>query len=189
VADGVRRAADALRDAGYEVVEGEPPRVDDVLDNWLSIVVSEFRGVWPLVGPVASEAETRFVEAVFAQIPPLEPAAHGMAYVERQALAREWAQWMTETPLVLAPCASEPPWEVDADLVEGEALMELVAKMRLIAPSNGLGLPSAAVGAGEAGGLPQGVQVIGPRWREDACLDAAEAIESALGTLTPIDPR
>jgi amidase len=42
---------------------------------------------------------------------------------------------------------------------------------------------------GVAKGLPQGVQIIGPMYREDLCLDAAEAIESALGTLTPIDPR
>jgi amidase len=37
--------------------------------------------------------------------------------------------------------------------------------------------------------LPQAVQVIGPRYREDLCLDAAEAIEDRLGIITPIDPR
>jgi amidase len=61
--------------------------------------------------------------------------------------------------------------------------------MRMIAPANALGLPASAVPVGEAGGLPQGVQLIGPRWREDLCLDAAQAIEDALGTMTPIDPR
>lgn len=44
-----------------------------------------------------------------------------------------------------------------------------------------------AVGIGD--GLPQAVQVIGPRYREDLCLDAATAIEDRLGILTPIDPR
>jgi amidase len=43
------------------------------------------------------------------------------------------------------------------------------------------------VGIGD--GLPQAVQVIGPRYREDLCLDAATAIEDRLGILTPIDPR
>jgi amidase len=38
-------------------------------------------------------------------------------------------------------------------------------------------------------GLPQAVQVIGPAYREDLCLDAAAAIEAALGVITPIDPR
>jgi len=31
--------------------------------------------------------------------------------------------------------------------------------------------------------------VIASRFREDLCLDAAEAIERRLGTITPIDPK
>jgi amidase len=53
---------------------------------------------------------------------------------------------------------------------------------------NLLALPSAAVPVGVDSGLPQGVQIIGPRYREDLCLQAAEAIEAKLGVLTPIDP-
>lgn len=41
---------------------------------------------------------------------------------------------------------------------------------------------------GIAQGLPQTVQIIGPRYQEMACLDAAEAIERSLGVITPIDP-
>jgi amidase len=54
---------------------------------------------------------------------------------------------------------------------------------------NALGLPAVALPVGIAEGLPQAVQVIGPRYREDLCLDAAEAIEDRLGIITPIDPR
>jgi amidase len=43
------------------------------------------------------------------------------------------------------------------------------------------------VGVGD--GLPQAVQVIGPRYRENLCLDAAAAIEERAGIITPIDPR
>ena len=42
---------------------------------------------------------------------------------------------------------------------------------------------------GVTDGLPQSVQLIGPRYREDLCLDAAEAIEARLGVPTPIDHR
>ena len=45
------------------------------------------------------------------------------------------------------------------------------------------------VRAGESAGLPIGVQVIGDRFQDLACLDAAEAIERAIGVATPIDPR
>jgi hypothetical protein len=42
---------------------------------------------------------------------------------------------------------------------------------------------------GVADGLPQAVQVIGPRHREDLCLDAGQAIEASLGIITLTDPR
>jgi amidase len=32
------------------------------------------------------------------------------------------------------------------------------------------------------------VQVIGPRYREGLCLDAAAELEESLGIVTPIDP-
>ena len=53
---------------------------------------------------------------------------------------------------------------------------------------NALGLPAVALPVGIANGLPQAVQLIGPRYREDVCLDAA-ALEDRLGIITPIDPR
>ena len=48
---------------------------------------------------------------------------------------------------------------------------------------NLLGLPAAAVPAGLHNGVPIGVQIIGPRFREDLCLDAAQAIERSVGVL------
>jgi amidase len=189
VAAGVRRAADALAAAGWEVQEGEPPRVDDALAMWRDIVISEVRAIWPLLEPVSNDDQKRFVALVLEQVPALDPAAHGMAYAERQGLAREWGEWMLQTPLVLAPPVAHPPFEVGYDLSGPEAVLDLLAQMRMIAPVNLLGLPAAAVPAGVENGLPQGVQVVGPRFREDLCLDAAEAIESALGTLAPVDPH
>ncbi|HSK98157.1 MAG TPA: hypothetical protein VK891_16140 [Euzebyales bacterium] len=61
--------------------------------------------------------------------------------------------------------------------------------MRMAMAVNALGLPAVAVPVGVGDGLPQVVQIIGPRYREDLCLDAAAAIEQQLGTITPIDPR
>jgi amidase len=51
-----------------------------------------------------------------------------------------------------------------------------------------LGLPSIAVPTGVANGLPVGVQIIAGRYREDLCLEAAEAIEARAGVRTPINP-
>ena len=46
---------------------------------------------------------------------------------------------------------------------------------------NFLGLPAVAVPVGLVGGLPQAVQVIGPRFGEELCLRAAEVIEAPTG--------
>jgi amidase len=60
--------------------------------------------------------------------------------------------------------------------------------MRLVLCVSLLGLPAVVVPVGVARGIPVGVQVIGPMYREDLCLDAAEVIERTLGTVTPIEP-
>ena len=78
-----------------------------------------------------------------------------------------------------------PLWQRSAS----QLAADLRAKSTTSEEVNLLGLPAVAVPTGVIGGLPQGVQLIGDRFREDLCLDAAEAIERALGTLTPIDPR
>ena len=46
---------------------------------------------------------------------------------------------------------------------------------------NFLGLPAAIAPAGLHNGLPIGVQLVGQRFREDLCLDAAEAVEREAG--------
>ena len=40
-----------------------------------------------------------------------------------------------------------------------------------------------------AHGLRQAVQIVGRRYNENVYLEAAEALETRLGVLTPIDPR
>jgi amidase len=47
-----------------------------------------------------------------------------------------------------------------------------------------------AVATGVADGVPVGVQIVAPRFREDLCLAAAEVIESRAGMVdrVPLDP-
>ena len=52
---------------------------------------------------------------------------------------------------------------------------------------NAPGLPAVSLPVGIADGLPQAVQVIGPRYREDLCLDASAALEDRVVILTEFD--
>ncbi|MFG6198853.1 amidase family protein [Nonomuraea sp. JJY05] len=89
---------------------------------------------------------------------------------------------------VLAPICTGPAFAVGSELDDGR-LARWPASLRMAWTVNILGLPAVAVPTGLAEGLPQGVQIIGPRFREDLCLDAADAIEARTPPLTPIAPR
>ena len=93
-----------------------------------------------------------------------------------------------DTLLVLAPICPAPAFPVGADLDPGR-LSTWPSALRTTIVVNLLGLPAVAIPTGVSAGLPQAVQIIGPRFREDLCLNAAAAIEARLPPLTPIAPR
>jgi amidase len=122
-----------------------------------------------------------------AVIPGVDDAAFDTLLGHRRAeLVDEWARFNEKIPLVLTPVLTQPTFAAGADLVDPMAVTQNVS---CIPPVNLLGLPAAVVPSGKAGGLPAGVQLIGPAWREDVCLAAADAIEAAHGVVVPIDPR
>ena len=96
--------------------------------------------------------------------------------------------WSDAYPSQDAPISTGIPFKVGTDLTAGK-VAKTIWQMRMAIAVNALGLPAVAVPVGVVGGLPQVVQIIGPRYREDLCLDAADALEEALGVLIPIDPR
>jgi amidase len=107
----------------------------------------------------------------------------------RWRVASTWRQFMTEYPLVVGPTWTQPPFELGFDIEDTDSAFKVVEMVRFVLPANLLGLPAACVPTGVVNGLPTGVQIIGNLFREDLCLDAAQAVEESVGVLTPIDPR
>ncbi len=186
---GVDAAAGALADAGYAVEAVEPPQIAEAMDLWRDLVLCESRYMITMVRPLMGPDAVTFIEDAFGLKPDLDKDGYVKGLATRNELARAWSQFQVEHPLVLGPVCTRRPFPVGRDLDGPDAVAELLESMRLVVLVNLLGLPAAAVPVGVAEGLPQGVQLIGPRFREDACLDAAQAIEDRLGTLTAIDPR
>jgi amidase len=188
VAAGVRRAAGALREAGYDVEEVAPPDVAKAARTWLDMIAAELRIMWRLMSPLVSDDANQFMSTFLELNPPIGEAGYVQTFMARQAIGRTWAEFQQAHPLVLAPISTEPPFTVGMDL-DADGVSAILSSMPMVVAINLLGLPAVAVPAGVEGGLPQVVQVIGPRFREDLCLAAAEAIEAACGIPTPIDPR
>jgi amidase len=178
-------AAERLAEAGYVVDEAAAPALERAGELYYQIM-STWGRVHERQPPVDAVAPGEFARfwAGFAE--PWTAASGKQGFdpmMERAVIARAWDSWMATAPLVLAPVCASPAFEVGTDL-EPEWQARWPAAIRVTVAVNLLGLPSVAVPVGVAGGLPQGVQIIGPRFREDLCLDAAEAVEAPL---TPVN--
>jgi amidase len=186
---GVRAAADALADAGYVVDELEPPGIDAAAEALLVMLSTPGTGSGydQVMRPIAPPPVRRFMDDFFEAAGNPDASTAELAFMTRHTLLREWGRFQETHPITLAPVATEPPALAGTDLDDGQ-VAETIRTMRMAMAVNALGLPAVALPVGVADGLPQAVQVIGPRYREDLCLDAAAAIEGRLGVLTPIDP-
>jgi amidase len=189
VAEGVRVAGRALEAAGYEVEEVEPPMLLEAYLAWSELMVRSFDVIEPLIEPLMGEGGRRFLELTNVEYPPATASSMAEMFDNRTRVARAWREFFETYPLIVGPTGTQPPFELGFDLIDAESALKVVGMFRFVLPANLLGLPAACVPTGVANGFPTGVQVIGDLFREDLCLNAAEAIEQSVGVLTPIDPR
>lgn len=188
VAAGVERAAGVLADAGWQVVEAEPPQLNEAARLWPEINYgnpTDIEAMTALLSPDARLALQQW--AIAAGVLP-----DGNTFVDalqrRSSIIGRWASFFQQHGLWLTATSTELPFEVGADLGSIERVQRILHGHRVIMATNSLGLPSAVVPVGLSEGLPQSVQIIGPRFAEMACLSAAELIEGTVGTLTPMEP-
>lgn len=187
----VAAAAEALRDAGYDVREvADVPRLDEALDAYGRITVTEFAPTWPAVRRLLGDGGDRYIAMAMEQTPPASSAELVRLMGTWLNIRRSWAEFLYEYPLLLGPSFTEPPVEPGLESRDRAGRDRVASAMRLCTVTSFVGVPAVAVPTGlAADGLPCGVQIVGRAFREDLCLDAAQAVEDRLGVLTPIDPR
>ncbi|RKT10966.1 amidase [Streptomyces sp. 1114.5] len=187
----VARAADALRDAGYDVREvPDVPRLDEALDTYHRLTNTEFAPNWPAVRQLLGPGGDRFIGFTMRTAPPADAAGLLRLLGTWMNIRRSWTEFLHAYPLLLGPVFTEPPVEPGLESRDQAGRDRVASGMRLCSVTSFVGVPAVAVPTGLAeDGLPTGVQLIGRAFREDLCLAAAQAVEDRLGVLTPIDPR
>ncbi|MFE6268390.1 amidase [Streptomyces goshikiensis] len=186
----VEAAAEALRDAGYDVREvPDVPRLDEALEAYGRITVTEFAPTWPVVRGLLGEGGDRYIAMAMERTPPANADELVKLMGTWLNIRRSWAEFLDAYPLLLGPVFTEPPVEPGLESRDRAGRDRVATAMRLCTVTSFVGVPSVAVPTGVAGGLPSGVQIVGRAFREDLCLAAARAVEDRLGVLTPIDPR
>jgi amidase len=174
----IRQAAALLKDAGYEIVEVEPPPILDAARGWMSVVLTEIKAT---LGPLADRYGSEDLRNIFGwyyemgEI--LEGDALRNAMAEKSKLARAWNVFLDAYPLVLTPFLMRAlyPWNYDAlGFAQVKDLWDSAIYSYGI---NHLGLPAGFLPVGLVDNLPAGVQIVGRRFREDTILDAMQAVE------------
>jgi amidase len=189
VQNGLTKAATALSDSGYVVEEAEPPSIERAARTLLDMLnTPDIRAMGNIQSSLLPIDAQRFLTDFYEVAGPSDPVAVMQSFMTRQSLLREWGEFQERYPLILGPIYCDIPFEAGTDLDEGQ-VAQTIMRMRMTTAVNALGLPAVALPVGLGDGLPQAVQVIGPRFREDLCVEAAAAIEQRLGILTPIDPH
>ena len=185
---GIERAAGILEDAGWQISESEPPHIGEAAQLWPEINYGNPTNIDAMTALLSSDAQVALQQWAFAA----GVLPDGNTFVEalqrRSSIIGQWARFFENHGLWLTATATELPFEVGADLESIERVQRILHGHRVIMATNSLGFPSAVIPVGVSEGLPQSVQIIGPRFAEMACLDAAETIERTIGTLTPIEP-
>lgn len=185
VAAGVRAAGAALEAAGYAVEEIEPPMAAEARRAWEVFLGYELNTARQALKEVMSPEAYDFLVRALDMFGVESPAEYEAMYGQRHAIASAWQDFQEDYPVTVAPIMTQPPFVVGYDLKEPGDVLD---QMRFEIALNLLGLPAVCVPTGVADGLPQVVEVIGGRYREGLCLEAAQAIEDALGIIAPIDP-
>ena len=187
VIEGIERAASSLAEAGWEIVESTPPGIDLCSEIWAHLLGADVSLLMDAARPILSKEMAEALDSGITEQFSREIISPDVIHVERSRLAREWSLFFAENPVVIMPTWPHPPFEHGADIRE-ESRQELVETLRFITPANVLGLPSVALPVGVSDALPQGVQCVADRWRDDLALKAAGDIEESLGIITPINP-
>jgi amidase len=180
----IDRSAGYLSNAGYDVVEAEPPSIMEPARGWFSVLLTELKAT---LGPLIEQHGSDELRRIFGwyyeigKILDFDEYRAGLA--DRTRMTRAWNVFLDAHPLVLTPFLMRPayPWNYDAQgLMQTKDLFDSAIYSYGV---NYLGLPAGVVPLDLVEDLPAGVQLVGRRFREDVILDAMAAIERCAGCL------
>ena len=196
VTEAIRKAGAWLADAGYEVEEAAPPRLDEASGLFWPILMAEERAATAAERAASSsgierygdEAVKRARASVRAYAGDLDYETYVRALASRTTMLREWYAFFERYPIIVMPISWQRPYPIDHDQKGDDAVREMLDAHRPMLAISLLGLPGLSVPVSLADGVPVGVQIVSARFGEQRLLAAGEVIEARAAIATPIDP-
>ena len=110
------------------------------------------------------------------------------ALAQRATLLSEWQLFFERYAVLLMPVSWQKPFPVDLDQQGDETMRHIIDAQHPMLAASTLGLPGLSVPMPAVDSVPMGVQFVGGRFQEEACLRAGEVIEARCPPATPIGP-
>lgn len=189
VADALRIAAETLRAAGWEVTEIDPPPLRAAAEAQAVLWLADFRhSVLPALEKEGDPDALFVFEQLERHARPTGFAPLMDALRERVTVTRAWQLFLEDYPVLLLPVSGERPFPDQLDVQSPDAFARVFGAQLTQVALPVTGLPALSVATGFAAGAPMGVQLVGPRFREDILLEAGAALEAAGHKPEPVDP-
>ncbi len=179
----IDRAAAAFRSAGFTVDETvEPPPLAEAMELQIALWFGDdFAGQMAAAEREGDRGALTALRRNASRVAGLDAARFSEIFCRRASLMRLWRRFMADYPIVLMPVSAELPFKQDEDL-DGDAALERIWQAQIAQIALPLvGLPAMSLATGVEGGVPCGVQLVAPPWREDVCLAAGEILEKTFG--------
>jgi hypothetical protein len=189
IASAIRTAADVLAEAGHDVTEALPPSYEQAIAQWGALLAPDLEAQRPLIEAVIGDDGLRFLELTGERLAGFGTDGLPALFLDRYRIANERQQFFGRFDVLLTPTWTAPPFEHGFDIRSVDTAMTVLETIRPVLPANYLGLPAAVVPAAVVDGLPVGAQFTAARFADLTALAAAAALEAAVGTFTPFDPR
>lgn len=173
-------AAARLRQAGWTVEEVSCPPMRRAADINACLWMAEMQfGAADMLAQ-EDEADANFVfEQMSEDAGKVGFESLMLALQARASIVREWQVFLSDYPVLLCPISGELPFDQQLDVQSEESFKRVFEAQLTQRALAALGMPGLAAPTGEAKGRPVGVQLIGPRFREDILLAAGQDIEAA----------
>ncbi len=174
-------ALTTLRDLGHGVHERHPAYGAVGNANSVRYLAGVAHDVDHLADPTATERRTRHLARIGRALP-----ARTVAWGRRQgqAFGDRMEEFFASVDVLVTPTAPRPPVPAGAILGRGlpATLRTMLPMAAFTGPWNGSGLPALNVPFGATpGGVPVGVQLVGPRGSESTLLRLAARLEAVAG--------
>ena len=192
IVDAIRRAADALSDAGADVVEAVPEAYERAIELWSTLLNVDIREQLPLLDMVLGADARQFLRWAEEITPALTLSEFSAGLTERSGVEKIFRRFLDGEgegrDVLLTPTWAHRAFPHGADVASLEGGVHTFDTMRPVLPANLLGLPAAVVPVGLADGMPVGAQLTARRFGDLVALGAAQLLEDAFPSITPIDP-